>query len=174
MSPWKLDTVHSSIGFKVKHLMVSTVRGEFKDFDGTVVTPDDNFENAKVDFTASVSSLTTGNDMRDGHLKSADFFDAENSPILSFVSKKITKKDEGYEMVGDLTMRGVTKEISLSVTSDGIGTDMEGKRVVGFDIEGSVNRMEYGLSWNKTLETGGVVVSEKVVLDIHVEAKEVK
>jgi polyisoprenoid-binding protein YceI len=174
MSTWKIDQAHSSIGFKVKHLMVSTVRGEFKEFEGTVVTPDENFENATVSFTAQVASVATGNDMRDGHLKSADFFDAEHSPTLSFASQKIVKKGEDYEMVGDLTMRGVTKAVTLAVSTDGVGTDMEGGRVSGFDISGSLNRQEYGLTWSKTLETGGMVVSDTVMLDIHVEVKEVK
>jgi len=172
MTTWKLDGAHTTIGFKVKHLMVSSARGNFTQFEGSIVAPDDTFADAKVEFTAQTASITTNNDMRDGHLKSAEFFDVEKFPTLSFTSKSFTKKDAGYEIVGDLTMKGVTKEVTLQATTDGIGTGMEGGRVVGFDVTGTINRQDFGLSWNKSLETGGVVVGDTVTLDIHVEAKE--
>jgi polyisoprenoid-binding protein YceI len=172
MSTWKLDKAHTTIEFKVKHLMVSSARGSFTLFEGTITSPDDSFENAQAEFTAQTASVTTNNDIRDGHLKSAEFFDVEKFPTISFVSKSFTKKGSGFEIIGDLTMKGVTKEITFSATTEGVGTGMDGGRIVGFDITGSINRQDFGLSWNKTLETGGAVVGDIVTLDIHVEAKE--
>ena len=174
MSTWNIDHAHSVIGFKVKHLMVSTVTGEFKNFEGTLTSTDDSFADAKVQFTAMADSISTRYDMRDGHLKSADLFDVEKFPTITFVSKSIAKSDTGFTVVGDISMRGVTKEITLGVLSDGIGHDMEGNRVAGFDLSGSLDRQDFGVSWNKVLETGGVAVSDMVTLDIHVEVKEVK
>ena len=174
MTTWKIDQVHSSIGFKVKHLMVSTVRGSFTEFEGSLNSPDDTFENAQAQFTAQAKSINTGNGMRDQHLQSADFFESEKFPTVTFVSKSFTKKGDKYEVTGDLTMHGITKPITLEVTSDGIGSGMDGGRVVGFDLTGSINRSDFGLVWNKVLETGGVTVSDNVTLDIHVEAQEVK
>jgi len=172
MSTWHLDTAHSIIGFKVKHLMVSTARGAFKEFEGTIVAPDDTFENAQVSFTAQTASIDTHNEMRDQHLQSADFFDAQQFPTLSFTSTSFTKKGDEFEVMGDLTIKDVTKPVTLTVTSEGIGIGMNGERVAGFDITGSINREEFGLTWNKALETGGVVVGSQVTFDIHVEAKE--
>jgi polyisoprenoid-binding protein YceI len=172
MSTWNLDQAHSTIGFKVKHLMVSTVRGMFTDFTGTIESSDDSFENAHVHFTAQTASIHTANTMRDDHLKSADFFDAAQFPTVSFASTSFVKNGNGFTMTGDLTMHGVTKSVTLQVTSDGIGNGMDGKRVAGFDITGTINRQDFGLTWNAALETGGVVVSEEVAFDIHVEAKE--
>ncbi|MEI6660414.1 MAG: YceI family protein [bacterium] len=175
MSTWKIDQTHSIVGFKVKHLMVSTVTGEFKDFEGSIVSSDDSFLDAKVQFTAKIDSISTRNDMRDGHLKSADFFDSGAYPTISFVAKSSEKVDTGFKVVGDITMHGVTKEIMLDVLFGGIGHDMDGvTRVVGFDLAGELNRQDFGLKWNKVLETGGVTVADIVKLDIHVEAKEVK
>ncbi len=172
MSTWHLDTAHSIIGFKVKHLMVSTVRGAFKDFAGTITAADDTFENAQVTFTAQAASVDTHNEMRDQHLKSPDFFDAEQFPTISFTSTSFTKKGDEFEVIGDLTIKDVTKPVTLTVSSEGIGTGMDGGRVAGFDISGTINREEFGLTWNKTLETGGVVVGSTVTFDMHVEAKE--
>ncbi len=174
MSTWNLDKDHSTVGFKVKHLMVSTVRGSFTDFEGTIISKDDSFENSSISFRAQTKSITTGNEMRDGHLHSPEFFDTEKFPTISFTSKSCMKKGDSFEVVGDLTMKGVTKEVILAVTSEGIGAGMDGGRVAGFDITGTINRQDFGLSWNKVLETGGVIVSDTVTLDIHVEAKEMK
>lgn len=172
MSTWNLDQTHSVIGFKVKHLMVSTVSGRFTNFNGTIESADDSFENASVHFTAQVASITTDNEMRDGHLHGGDFFDVAQFPTLSFASTAFTKTAAGFTVTGDFTMRGVTKPITLTVTSDGIGTGMDGKRIAGFDITGTINRQDFSVHWNATLETGGIVVSDEVKLDIHVEAKE--
>ena len=173
MSTWNIDGAHSEIGFKVKHLMVSTVKGSFKTFSGALTADDDNLTNAKVSFEADAASITTNNDMRDGHLKAADMFDAEHFPKITFVSKSFTKKEgTEYAVVGDFTMKGVTKEITLNATFNGFGHGMDGKRVASFEIGGMINRMDYGVSWNSALETGGVAVSPEVTLMMDVELKE--
>lgn len=170
MATWTIDQAHSSIGFKVRHLVVSTVRGGFTEFSGSIAAEDQTFTNASVTFTAKTSSINTHNEARDGHLTSADFFDAAQFPTLSFTSTSFTKKDDGFEVVGDLTLKGVTKSITLSATSDGVGAGMDGKPVVGFDVKGTIHRPDFGLTWNAPLESGGFVVSDDVSLDIHIEA----
>lgn len=169
MNTWNLDQAHSTIGFKVKHLMVSTVRGSFTDFSGTLESADDTFENAKASFTAKAASIATGNDGRDAHLRGEDFFDVEKFPEVTFTSKSFTKKGEAFEVVGDFTMKGVTQEIVLTATTEGVGIGMDGKKMVGFEITGSISRESFGLTWNAALETGGVAVSDTVNFDIHVE-----
>jgi polyisoprenoid-binding protein YceI len=170
MNTWNIDQAHSVIGFKVKHLLVSTVRGEFTDFEGKIEAADDTFENAAISFTAQATSISTHSEARDNHLRSADFFEVEKYPTLSFTSKSFTKKGDAFELVGDFMMHGVTKEISLEVTTEGVGKGMNGESVVGFDITGTLNRHDYGLTWNALVETGGAVVSDTVTLDIHIEA----
>ena len=174
MKTWNIDKNHSEIGFSVKHLMVSTVKGTFDDFRGSVNASDDSFSDLSASFEASVSSVNTKNEMRDNHLKSADFFDAENFPTLSFVSKSFTKKDGNeFTMTGDLTMRGVPKEVTLNVVFNGVSkSPIDGIRVAGFEVTGTINRSDFGLVWNAPVETGGVVVSDEVKLTIEVEAKE--
>lgn len=173
MANWTLDTAHSEVTFKVRHLVVSTVSGSFKNFSGTVVANNDDFSDAKVTFEADVNSIDTKNEQRDGHLKSADFFDAANFPKITFVSNKTAKKnDNEYIVTGDFTMRGVTKEITLGVSFNGQGTGFGGSTVAGFEINGKVNRLEYGLHWNATTEVGGIVVSDEVKL--HIDAELVK
>lgn len=173
MTTWILDQAHSHIGFKARHVMISTVRGHFTEFEGTIEAPDDSFENASVRFSAKIDSIATANDMRDGHLKSADFFDAEQFPVLSFISTSFTKNGDTFEIIGDLTIKGVTKQIVLTGTFDGIGTNMQNARVAGFDVTGKINRQDFGLAWNKILETGSVVVGDEIMLDINVEAQEI-
>lgn len=173
MNTWILDPVHSEIGFKVKHLMISTVRGHFTTFQGTVTASDDTFTDAKISFTADIASISTNNEQRDGHLKSADFFDAATFPTLSFESTSVVKQDEQKFVVnGNLTIRGITKEISLNVTFNGIGRDLYGKTVASFEMTGELNRKDFGLTWNAVLETGGVAVSDMVTLDMTLEVKQ--
>ncbi len=175
MANWKIDPAHTEIAFKVKHLMISNVRGYFKEFDGTIMMPDDNFANASISFTANTSSVDTNNSMRDEHLRSADFFDSEKFPTLSFVSKSITSLGENnFSVVGDLTMHGVTKEVTLNTVLNGRVVDAYGNNVISFDVSGSLNRTDFGLVWNAAIETGGVVVSEEVKLEINAEFKEEK
>ena len=171
MSTWTIDTAHSTIGFKVKHLVVSTVRGSFTDFAGSITSSDDTFEGATATFTAQVASIATHNAMRDGHLQSADFFDAATFPTVTFTSTAFTKTADGYTVSGNLTMHGVTKEISLAAKHNGIGTGMDGKRVVSFDATSIIDRRDFGLTYSAVVETGGLVVSNEIVLDIQIEAK---
>lgn len=160
---WAFDKAHSKIGFSVSHLVITDVEGNFKEFDGTITTDGDNWENAKVEFTAEVASIDTDNEKRDEHLKSDDFFNAEKFSQLKFVSKSFEKVDDNeYKMVGDLTLRDVTKEVELEVELNGTVVDPWGNTKAGFDLEGEINRFDYGLKWSKTLETGGLVVGEEV------------
>jgi polyisoprenoid-binding protein YceI len=170
MSQWNIDPAHSTIGFKIKHLVVSTVKGHFNEFSGNVITDNDNFENAKIEFSAKTSSISTNNEARDNHLRSTDLFDSTNHPTMSFVSKSF-KKSSGnkYLIEGDLTMRGVTKTVTLEAYFDGIVMGLYGKRVAAFAVTGTLNRQDYGVSWNAVMEAGGLVVANDVTLDINVE-----
>ena len=180
MATWKLDPTHTEVKFKVKHLVVSTVTGQFNVFDGTVESDKPDFSDAKISFEADVNSIDTKNEQRNGHLKSPDFFDVENFPKLTFVSKSIKKKsDDEYEVVGDMTIRGTTKEQKLNVNYNGTVKGFGGIDVAGFEITGKLNRFDYGLQWNALTEVGGVVVAEEVKLEISAElqvvvAEEVK
>jgi len=175
MNTWNIDSAHSEIGFKVKHLMISTVKGKFSSFEGTIKTSDEDLTKAEISFTAQVASINTGNEMRDKHLQSPDFFNAVEFPTLSFKSKNITKKDaNNFLVTGDFTMHGITKEINFEAKFNGISADMNKNRVMGFEISGAISRKEFGLTWNAPTETGGVVVSDEVKMDINVECTEVK
>jgi polyisoprenoid-binding protein YceI len=171
MAQWIIDPVHSEVTFKVKHLVVSTVTGRFTTVNGTVEAAKADFTDAKVQFQADVNSISTNNEQRDGHLKSADFFDAANYPSLTFSSTSITPKGEGaFVMKGDMTIRGTTKQVTLTVAYNGTVKGFDGD-VAGFEITGALNRQEFGLRWNALTETGGVVVSDEVKLAITVELK---
>ena len=170
MATWKIDPTHSEIKFKVKHLVVSTVTGQFNVFDGTVESDKPDFSDAKISFEADVNSIDTKNEQRDGHLKSPDFFDAANYPKLTFVSKSVKKKsDDEYQVVGDMTIRSTTKEITLNVTYNGTVKGFGGVDVAGFEITGKLNRFDFGLQWNALTEVGGIVVADEVKLDISAE-----
>ena len=174
MNTWIIDTAHSEIGFKVKHLMVSTVRGQFTVFAGSIKA-DDDLTKAEVAFSAETASINTNNAMRDKHLASPDFFNSAVFPTLSFKSTKISKKDDSdFLVTGELTMHGITKEITFDSKWNGASTDMNKNKVMGFEISGSLSRKDFGLTWNAPTESGGVVVSDEVKLDINVECKEVK
>lgn len=160
---WKVDPAHSEIGFKVRHMMISTVSGSFEEFDATIESEDDSFKNAEFTFTAPVASISTKNKDRDTHLKSDDFFNAEKFPTISFKSKSF----DGETMVGDLTIRDVTKEISLQVEFHGIAEDTYGQTKAGFEATGSINRKDFNLNWNAVTEAGNIVVSDKVNLIIN-------
>lgn len=170
MAIWTIDTAHSEIGFKIKHLVISTVSGKFSSFEGKLEGEPADLKKAKISFTADIDSIHTGNEQRDGHLKSADFFDAAKYPRLSFVSTKIEHKDEsGYKLTGDLTIKGVTKPVTLNVEFGGIQNNFYGQTVSGFEITGKINRHEFGLTWNAVTEAGGIVVSDEVKLAINTE-----
>jgi len=167
---WAVDAAHSEIGFKVKHMMFTNVSGSFQKFDAFIETEGDNFENAKIEFTGQVDSITTGNADRDNHLRSADFFDAEKFPQLTFKATSFTKEDEGeYILKGDLTLHGVTKPVKLDVDFGGLAKDPWGNTKVGMSVEGKINRKDWGLNWNSALEAGGVLVGEEVKLAIELQ-----
>ena len=167
---WALDNAHSEIQFKVRHLMVSWANGSFKKFDADVRSNGDDFTTAKVRFTADVDSINTNNEQRDAHLKNNDFFDADNHPQIIFESEKLEKlDDEQYKLHGLLTMRGVTKKITLNVEFGGIMTDPWGNTRTGFTITGKVNRKDFGISFGGVTETGGVLLGDDVTVNANVE-----
>ncbi len=159
---WALDPTHSEIQFKVKHLMITTVTGSFKSFTAAATTDSEDFSNATISFSADIASVDTGNEQRDGHLQGADFFDAEKFPTLSFASASFTKKDDVYALTGDLTIKDVTKPVTLAVEFGGVAKDPWGNTKAGFTLSGKINRKDFGLTWNAATETGGVLVSEEV------------
>lgn len=167
---WKLDKPHTKIGFTVTHMLITDVDGNFKEYSGSIVSQNDDFQNAKIEFEAEIASIFTDNNSRDKHLKSDDFFNAEKFPTLKFVSKSFTKiEGKNYKLVGDFTMKGVTKEVTFDVKYNGTITDPWGKTRAGFKISGEIDRFDYNLNWNKALETGGLVVSNEVEIDIKIE-----
>ncbi|MBI3004591.1 MAG: YceI family protein [Ignavibacteriales bacterium] len=170
MAIWKIDPAHSEVSFKVKHLVVSTVTGNFGQFDATIQSERPDFSDAKVAFEADVNSINTKNEQRDGHLKSPDFFDSLKYPKMSFASTSV-KNMSDYELkvTGNLTMRGVTKEITLDVVYNGTVPGFGGNQVAGFEIRTKLNRFDYGLQWNALTEAGGVVVSNEVKIEIVAE-----
>ncbi len=167
---WALEPSHSEVIFKVRHMMISNVSGQFKKFDSTVETDGDDISTAKATFTADVDSISTNNEQRDGHLKSPDFFDMENHPQVTFESTSMEKTgDDTYKLHGNLTMRGTTKQVTFDVEHGGIMKDPWGNIRAGFTITGKVNRKDYGLHWSALTETGGIVVSDDVKFEAHVE-----
>jgi len=168
---WVIDPSHSEIQFKVKHLMITNVTGSFNVFQASVVTEDEDFMKAKVSFFADIDSISTGTEQRDGHLKSADFFDAATYPKLKFVATKIENVDNdgSFELYGDLTIKDITKQIKLAVEFGGVVKDAYGNTKAGFSINGKINRKDYGLTWNAITEAGGVVVSDDVKLACEVQ-----
>jgi polyisoprenoid-binding protein YceI len=161
---WALDPTHSELQFKVKHLMITTVTGSLKTLTAELTSESDDFDNAQVSFEAEIGSIDTGNTDRDNHLKSGDFFDAEQFPKISFKSTSVSKDGDDLEVKGDLTIKDVTKSIKLNVEFGGIATDPWGNTKAGFTLSGKINRTDFGLTWNAALETGGVMVSEDVRL----------
>lgn len=170
---WKIDPAHSEIQFKVKHLMITTVTGYFKNFNLEVETASDDFNTAsRVEFTADINSIDTNNQQRDTHLKSADFFDSENHAQLHFLGRKYESKGDEATLHGDLTIRGVTKPVTLQVEFGGIVVDPYGQTKAGFTVRGKVSRREFGLTWNAVTEAGQVVVSDEI--RVHCEIQLVK
>ena len=161
---WVLDPMHSEIQFKVKHLVISTVSGSFKNFEGSLETENDDFSDAKVEFSLDVDSIDTTQPQRDEHLKSAEFFDAATHPKISFKSTSLTKDGDDYKLKGDLTIKGVTKPVSFNVEHGGIAGDFYGNTKAGFDVTGKINRKEFGLTWDGVTEAGSIVVGEDIKL----------
>lgn len=171
-TPHTLDAVHSSVGFSVKHLMITNVKGDFKEFNGDI-----DFDYKTKSFNTfkgvvKTHSVDTENEKRDNHLRSEDFFLADKYPEMTFVMKSYEADGDEGVMVGDLTLRGITKQVKLEVEDLGTIKDMEGNNRVGFTLTGKINRMDYGLKWNKAIEFGGVAVGEKVKIVIEIEAVE--
>lgn len=163
MATWNLDPAHSEIEFKVKHMMISTVKGQFTDFSIQVENEGTGLETAKIIAEIKTASINTNSEQRDQHLKSEDFFAAESHPSITFVSTNIDKVDEEeYKLTGDLTIKGITKPITLNVEFGGTSKDPWGNEKAGYTVTGKINRNEFGLTWNAALETGGVMVSEDV------------
>jgi len=167
---WMLDPTHSELAFKVRHMMITNVKGEFRKFDASIESDGAEFTKSSIDVTIDAASIFTNEDKRDGHLKSTDFFDVENYPTLSFQGKSFKKEDEDeYKLTGILTIKGVSKEVELDVEFGGINKDPWGKEKAGFSVEGKINRKDFGLNWNAALETGGVLVSEEVKISAEVQ-----
>ena len=170
MKKWTVDTAHSEIGFSVKHMMISKVKGNFSSYNAEVEANEEDLIGAAIDFTIDVASISTNNVDRDNHLRSADFFDAESHPHITFKAKEIEKKGSDYELTGDLTIKGVTHPTTFEVEYGGKGTNPWGVEVVAFNAESKINRKDFGLTWNQSLETGGVLVGEDIKITLDLQA----
>ena len=167
---WVLDPMHSEVQFKVKHLVISTVSGFFKSFEGELDTANDDFSDASISFSLDINSIDTNQTARDENLKSAEFFDAAQYPKISFKSNSFTKEvDDEYALAGDLTIKGITKPVTLDVEFGGAAADFYGNTKAGFEITGKINRKEFGLTWSGVTEAGAVVVGEDIKLLINVQ-----
>jgi polyisoprenoid-binding protein YceI len=170
MAIYKIDPAHSEISFKIKHLMITNVTGSFTKFEGTMESSKDDFTDAQIHFEADTESITTHNEQRDAHLRSAEFFDAEKNPKLTFDSTSVKKDDEdNYKLLGNLTMHGITKPVTLNVELMGVNKDPWGQTKVGFEVTGKLSRKEFDLTWNAALEGGGVLVGDEVKLHMSVQ-----
>ncbi|HVX27269.1 MAG TPA: YceI family protein [Parafilimonas sp.] len=170
MATYKIDPSHSEIVFKVRHLVISTVSGHFSKFDATMTSSKEDFTDAQVSFEADVDSVSTKSEQRDAHLKSDDFFNAEKFPKITFKSTSIEKKsDDEYTLHGDITIRDVTKPITLKVEHGGSVIDPWGQSKEGFEITGKISRKEFGLKWNALTEAGGAVAGDEVRLQLSVQ-----
>ena len=170
MATYKIDPAHSEISFKIKHLVISTVTGHFSKFEGTMECLNDDFTDANVTFEADVNSISTNSEQRDTHLKSEDFFHAEQFPKVTFKSTSIEKKGSNeYILHGDLTIRGITNNIALNVEHGGSAVDPWGQSKEGFELTGKISRKEFGLKWNAITEAGGALVSDDVRLIMNVQ-----
>ncbi len=169
---WEIDSSHSEIAFKVKHLMMINVKGVFTEFNSSIYTTGDDIATAEIDFWMNPNSLKTNDEKRDAHLKSEDFFDTKHHKEITFRSNTVDKKDDNhYELWGDLTIRGITKRIKLDVQFEGIQKDPWGNEVAGLSVEGEINRKDWELNWNAPLETGGVLVGDKVNIECELELR---
>ncbi|MEN1967098.1 YceI family protein [Lentibacillus sp. N15] len=169
---WIVDPVHSSLEFVVKHMMISKAKGVFNDFKANITADPEDLTDSEIEFIIDVNSIDTRKSDRDDHLRSADFFDTENHPEMTFRATSITKKSEDqYDVTGDLTIRGTTKPVTVAVEFEGQHKDpMSGDTVAGFSGSTEINRRDFGLTWNAALETGGVLVGDKVKINIEIEA----
>ena len=168
---WSIDNSHSHVGFSIKHMMVATVRGQFHDYSGVMTIDPDNLANSTVTGEIAVSSIDTRDAKRDEHLKSADFFNVEAFPTITYRSTRVEKTgDDTFKVFGDLTIKDVTKEVALDIEYSGTAKDPWGNTKTGFSATGTINRKDFGLGWNAVLETGGVLVGETVKIQLDIEA----
>jgi polyisoprenoid-binding protein YceI len=174
-SNWNIDLTHSGINFSIRHMVVSKVRGRFGSYTGTLELNENDLSRSQVEVQIDAASIDTGVEQRDGHLRSADFFDAEKYPRLTYKSRRIEKlSDERYRVIGDLTIRDVSREVALDVEFGGRAKDPWGNERAGFTARASLDRKDFGLGWNQVLEAGGVLVGERVDIDIELEAVKAK
>lgn len=166
---WVLDPMHSEVQFKVKHLVISTVTGSFKTFEGSLTTDSDDFSGADIAFSLDVDSIDTNQDQRDGHLKSAEFFDVETYPKITFKSTSFTKDGDDYKLTGDLTIKDVTNTVTLDVEHGGVAADFYGNTKAGFEVTGKINRKDFGLVWDGVTEAGSVVLGSDIKLIINLQ-----
>jgi polyisoprenoid-binding protein YceI len=167
---WNIDTSHSVLEFSVKHMMFTTAKGRFEDFSGTIQFDPQNVAGASVDVTIQTGSINTNTADRDGHLRSADFFDAENHPTATFRSTSVEGDAEDFKIHGELTIKDVTRPVTLKGEFQGTGVNPWGVEVAGFEAKGKFNRKDFGLNWNQALESGGVLVSDEVKLGLDIQA----
>lgn len=170
---WKLDPTHSTVEFSAKHLMITTVKGRIADVEGIIYTNEKDPKNSSVEATLKATSIDTRTDQRDQHLRSADFLNVEKYPEIKFRSMRIDGGREEFKLTGDLTIRDVTKEITLNVRFEGQAKDPWGGERVGFSATGKIDRRDFGLTWNQVLETGGVVVGNEIKIELEVQAVKV-
>lgn len=168
---YKLDKDHTTVGFSVSHLGVSKVKGNFNDFEGKIDYDKAKAKDTKIDVTIQTKSIDTANEKRDEHLRSGDFLNADKNPTIKFVSKKVTSSGpKKMKIVGDLTINGITKEVALDATINGVAKDPWGNERLGASATGKIKRKDFGVTWNKSLDNGGVLVGEEVSLNLEVEA----
>jgi polyisoprenoid-binding protein YceI len=166
---WSIDPIHSEVGFSVRHMMVSKVRGKFTKFSGEIVTGEDLL-GSSVTAEIDLASIDTGAEQRDGHLRSPDFFDTDNHPVMSYKAAGLRADGDDYVLDGELTLKGVTKSVPLTLELNGFGPDAYGGTRAGFTATGEINRQDFGVNWNAAMETGGLVVSDKVSIHLEIEA----
>lgn len=167
---WVVDGAHTSVGFTVKHMMFSKVKGSFSGIEGTMTGSPDHFTEATIDFSIDVASISTNNDDRDNHLRSADFFETEQFPNMTFTSTSITQQDDDeYKVTGDMTIKGVTKPVTFDVEYEGTAKNPWGVDVIAYEVKGKIKREDFGLTWNQVLEAGGVLVGNDIKISIDVQ-----
>lgn len=170
LTKWSLDPTHSEIIFKVKHLMISTVTGNFNKFNLNVETENEDFNKAgKIEFTADIDSINTNNEQRDNHLKSADFFNIEKNPQIHFSGKQYELNDGEGKLTGDVTIAGISKSVTLNVDFGGVMVDPYGQTKAGFTVTGKINRKDFGITYNAALETGGVMLSDEIKISAEIQ-----
>lgn len=176
LTRWELDPAHTTVEFSAKHMMITTVKGRFSEVTGTIEADEARPDRSSAEASIDTASIDTRNEQRDTHLRSADFLDVENNPVITFRSKRVHgaagKAGDKFEVTGDLTIRGTTREITLDATYEGKIRDLEGKERAGFSATTSIDRRDFGLVWNQALETGGLLVGNEITISIEAEAVE--